>query len=79
MQIEMLGGYVVEVKVKKIDKKRFSDRDTKNFLNRLCIVLDDANEYCKLKNDTYYGRIATGMSKAIYMELKNAGYYDEGR
>lgn len=79
MLIEMLGGYVVEIKVKKIDKKRFSAHETKHFLNRLRIVLDDANEYCKLKNDTYYGRIATGISKAIYTELKNAGYYNEGR
>lgn len=79
MKIEMLGGYVVDIKVKRIDKKRFDERETKAFLNRLSILLDDAREYCKINNDTYYGRIATGMSKAIYMELKNAGYYDEGR
>lgn len=79
MKIEMLNAYVVEVKVKKVDKKRFSDRDTKDFLNTLCIVLDNASEYCEIINDTYYGRVATGMSKAIYMGLKNAGYYNEGR
>ena len=78
MKIEMLGGYVVEIKVKKVDKKRFSEYETKAFLNRLRIVLEDASDYCKLKNDTYYGRIATGMAKAIYMELDKLGYY-EGR
>lgn len=75
MKIEMLGGYIVDIKVKKIDQKRFSAHETKNFLNRLRIVLDDASEYCKLKNDTYYGRIATGISKAIYTELNKAGYW----
>lgn len=79
MKIEMLNGYVVDIKVKKIDQKRFNDRETKMFLNRLCIILDNASEYCEIIDDPYYGRVANGISKAIYTELKNAGYYKEGR
>lgn len=80
MKIEMLNGYVVEVKVKKIDQKRFTAHETMNFLNLLRTILLDAMYYYKCKNDTYYGRIAAGISKAIYTELNNAGYYyDEGR
>ena len=75
MQIEMLNGYVVDIKVKKVEQKRFSKLETMKFLNILRLLLNSASVCFKIKNDTYFDRIACGISKAIYTELNNAGYW----
>lgn len=75
MKIEMLNGYIVDIKVKKVEQARFSKLETMKFLNILRLLLNEASICFEIKKDTYSERIATGISKAIYMELEKAGYW----
>lgn len=79
MIFEILNIYTVDIKVKLKGKKRYSKRTTQNFLNELCCFLSAAASYYKSDDNTYDARIASVMAHTIYTELKDAGYYKEGR
>lgn len=74
MLIEMLNGYVVDIKVKKTDQKRFNKKETAHMLNRMSICFDMAGEYCEKNKDTYFERISKGIAVAIDKTLYDIGY-----
>lgn len=80
MQIEMLNGYVVDIKVKKTDQKRFNKKETLLMLFRLNTCLGAARKHCEAVKDTYLERITKGIEIAIDKALIDAGFYPvEGR
>lgn len=79
MKIEMLNGYVVDIKVKKIDQKRFNKKETILMLNRLSICLGMAGEHCENIKDTYFERISKGMEIAIDKALIDTGFLSDRR
>ena len=79
MQIEMLNGYVVDIKVKKTDQKRCNKKETAHMLNRMSICFDMAGRYCENNKDTYFERISKGIAIAIDKTLYDIGYFDNNK
>lgn len=77
MQFEMENGDMIEIRVKRKNKTRFNDYDTKVYANRLSICLDYCVDNDKAPED--YRNFANIISRGIYKHLSNQGYYDHRR